>query len=131
MKGPSLSGHPLGGEGVGAEFQMIGVLIHFSNSCKNDKRNPSLFFNNKQYKNETEIQIRFSKWWENEKQKTNVKSAFKSKAKNGIRKPKFKFPFQSAAKTKNEIQIRFSMSRVDKKRKNRNGNFTRPKKNEK
>ena len=47
-----------------------------------------------------EIQIRFSKWWENEKQK-----------------PKFKSPFQSAAKKENEIQIRLSMSQVDKKRK--------------
>ena len=28
-------------------FQMTGVLIHFSNSCENDKRNSNLFFNNK------------------------------------------------------------------------------------
>ena len=54
-------------------------------------------------------------------------------------KPKFKSPFQSAAKTKkrkkkNEIQIRFSMSQVDKIRKiemGREFHFTRPKKNEK
>ena len=64
-----------------------------------------------------EIQIRFWKWWENEKQKL-----------------KFKSPFHSAAKTKNENQIRFSMSQVDKKRKIEMGmefHFTRPKKNEK
>ena len=64
-----------------------------------------------------EIQIRFSKWWENEKQK-----------------PKFKSPFQSAAKTKNKIQIRFSMSQVDEKRKiemEMEFHFTRPKKYEK
>ena len=98
------------------------------------QKNSNLFFNNKQCKYEkrnwnpfskvmrkrntkNEIQIRFSKWWENEKQK-----------------PKFKSPFQSAAKTKNEIRIRFSMSQVDKKRKiemEMEFHFTRPKKNEK
>ena len=98
---------PLGRE-RGAEFQVTGVLIHFSNSCQNDKRNSNLFFNNKQCKNEKrnsnpffkmmrkrntkhEIQIRFLKWCENEKRKT-----------------KFKSVFQSDAKTKHEIHIRFS-----------------------
>ena len=70
-----------------------------------------------------------------------------------IRKTKFKSVFQSEAKTKhekrnsnpffkvmrkrnmkNEIQIRFSMSRIDKKRKiemEMEFHFTRPRKNEK
>ena len=68
------------------EFQMTGVLIHFSNSCKNDKRNSNLFFNNKQCKNE--IQIHFSKLSENEKQNAKFKSVFQCHAKtknvNGI-----------------------------------------------
>ena len=49
-----------------------------------------------------------------------------------IRKAEFKSVFQSDAK--NEIQIRFSMSQVDKKRKiemEMEFHFTRPKKNEK
>ena len=65
---------------------MTGVLIHFSNSCKNDKRNSNLFFNNKQCKNE--IQIHFSKLSENEKQNAKFKSVFQCHAKtknvNGI-----------------------------------------------
>ena len=97
------SERPLG-EG-GGEFQMTGVLIHFSNSCKIDKPNSNLFFNNKQCKNEkrnsnpffkvmqkrktkTEIHTRFSKWSENEKQKAKFKSVFQCHAKtknvNGI-----------------------------------------------
>ena len=32
----------------GGEFQITGVLIHFSNSCKNDKQNSNLFVNNRQ-----------------------------------------------------------------------------------
>ena len=128
-------GHPLRGGG-GVEFQMTGVLIHFSNSCKKlqsvfqwewvddnkqckyEKRNWNPFFKVMRKRNtKNEIQIRFSKWWENEKQK-----------------PKFKSPFQSAAKTKNKIQIRFSMSQVDEKRKIEmeiEFHFTRPKKYEK
>ena len=75
--------------------ERTGVLIHFSNSYKNDKRNSNLFFNNKQCKNEkrnsnpffkvmrkrktkTEIHIRFSKWSENEKRNTKFKSVFQS-----------------------------------------------------
>ena len=70
--------------------------------------------------------------------KTKFKSVFESDEKTK-QKPRFKSSFQSAAKTKkrkkkNEIQIRFSMSQVDKKRKIEMGmefHFTRPKKNEK
>ena len=70
--------------------------------------------------------------------KTKFKSVFESDEKRK-QKPTFKSPFQSAAKTKNEkrktkLQIRFSMSQVDKKRKIEMGmefHFTRPKKNEK
>ena len=126
---------PVGGGG-GMEFQMTGVLIHFSNSCKKlqsvfqwewvddnkqckyEKRNWNPFSKVMRKRNtKNEIQIRFLKSWENEKQKL-----------------KFKSPFQSAAKTKSENQIRFSMSQVDKKRKIEMGmefHFTRPKKNEK
>ena len=95
------------GRGWG-EFQMTGVRIHFSNSCKNDKRNSNLFFNNKQCKNvkrnsnpffkvmrkrktKTEIQIRFSKLSENENKKAKLKSVFQCHAKtknvNGIWMP--------------------------------------------
>ena len=73
---------------------MTGALIHFSNSCKNDKRNSNLFFNNKQCKvmrkrkSKNEIQIRFSKSSENEKRKAKFKSVFQCHAKtknvNGI-----------------------------------------------
>ena len=67
-----------------------------------------------------EIQIRFSKWRENEKQKpTDSNPLFKGRRKR---------------KTKNEIQIRFSMSQVDTKRKiemEMEFHFTKPKKNEK
>ena len=54
-----------------------------------------------------EIQIRFWKWWENEKQKL-----------------KFKSPFQSAAKTKNEKRKSNPFFNVTsrQKTKNRNGN---------
>ena len=70
--------------------------------------------------------------------KTKFKSVFESDEKTK-QKPTFKSPFQSAAKTKNEkrktkLQIRFSMSQVDKKRKIEMGmefHFTRPKKTEK
>ena len=110
MKGPSLSrSSPWEG---GGEFQMTGVLIHFSNSCKIDKPNSNLFFNNKQCKNEkrnsnpifkvmrkrktkTEIHIRFSKWSENEKEIRSSNPFFKVKRKR---------------KTKSKIQICFSMS---------------------
>ena len=53
-----------------------------------------------------------------------VKSFFQSKAKNGIRKPKFKSPFQNAATTKNEKRNSnpfFSVISTQ-KTKNRNGN---------
>ena len=52
-----------------------------------------------------EIQIRFSKWWENEKQK-----------------PKFKSPFQSAAKTKNEKRNSNPFSNVTSRQKTKNRN---------
>ena len=58
----------------GGEFQMTGVLIRFSNSCKNDKGNSNLFFNNELRKNE--IHIHFSKWCENEKRKMKLISVF-------------------------------------------------------
>ena len=107
---------PLGGGG--RSFKWL-VLIHFSNSCKNDKRNSNLQckyekrnsnpFSKVMRKRNTknEIQIRFSKWWENEKQK-----------------PKFKSPFQSAAKTKNEKRNSNPFFNVTsrQKTKNRNGN---------
>ena len=86
-------GHPL--RLGGGEFQITGVhvLIHFSNSCKNDKWNSNLFVNNRQCKYEkrnsnpflkvmrkrktkTEIQIPFSKCGENEKRKAKIKSVF-------------------------------------------------------
>ena len=101
-------GHPLvGGWG---EFQMTGVLIHFSNSCKNDKRNSNLFFNNKQCKNET--QIRFSKWCENENRKMKFKSVFQSEAKTKkeIRSSNPFFKVKRKRKTKSKIQLRFLMS---------------------
>ena len=89
---------------------MTGVLIHFSNSCKNDKRNSNLFFNNKQCKNE--IQIRFSKWCESEKRKLKFASVFQSEAKTkketGSSNPFFKV--KRKGKTKSKIQICFSMS---------------------
>ena len=104
---------------------MTGVLIHFSNSCKKlqsvfqwewvddnkqckyEKRNWNPFSKVMRKRNtKNEIQIRFSKWWENEKQK-----------------PKFKSPFQSAAKTKNEKQNSNPFFNVTsrQKTKNRNG----------
>ena len=92
---------------------------------KNEKRKANPFFKVRRKQNtKTEIQIRFSKWWENEKQKTKVKSSFQSKAKNGIRKPKFKSPFQSAAKTKNEKRNSNPFFSVTSRQKttNRNGN---------
>ena len=108
----------------GGEFQITGVLMHFSNSCKNDKRNSNLFVNNSRCKYEkrnsdpffkvmrkrntkNDIQICFWKWWENEKQK-----------------PKFKSPFQSAAKTKNEKRNSNPFFSVTSRQnpKNRNGN---------
>ena len=103
-KAPHYPGHPL------AEFQMTGVLIHFSNSCKNDKRNSNLFFNNKQCKNE--IQIRFSKWCENENRKMKFKSVFQSEAKTKkeIRSSNPFFKVKRKRKTKSKIQICFSMS---------------------
>ena len=121
-KAPHYPGHPQGGEGRG-KFPMTSVLIRFSNSCKNDKRNSNLFFNKKQCKNEKgnwnpffkmkwkwktklkrnsypffkvmrkrktkyEVQFRFSKLIENEKQKAKFKSVFqchvKTKNVNGI-----------------------------------------------
>ena len=105
---------------------MTGVLIHFSNSCKKlqsvfqwewvdddkqckyEKRNWNPFSKAMRKRNtKNEIQIRFSKWWENEKQK-----------------PKFKSPFQSAAKTKNEKRNSNPFFNVTsrQKTKNRNGN---------
>ena len=60
----------------------------FFKSWKNDKRNSDPFFNNKPYKNE----------------KRNSNPFFKVMRK---RETKFKSVFQSNAKTKNEIQIRF------------------------
>ena len=107
-KAPHYPGHPLG-EG-GGEFQMTGALIHFSNSCKNDKRNSNLFFNNKQCKNET--QIRFSKWCENENRKMKFKSVFQSEAKTKkeIRSSNPFFKVKRKRKTKSKIQICFSMS---------------------
>ena len=123
-KAPHYPGHPLRGRG-GVEFQMTGVLIHFSNSCKKlqsvfqwewvddnkqckyEKRNWNPFSKVTRKRNtKNEIQIRFSKWWENEKQK-----------------PKFKSPFQSAAKTKNEKQNSNPFFNVTsrQKTKNRNG----------
>ena len=72
------------------------------------------FSNNKPYKNE--IQIRFSKWCENEKRnsypffkvmrkrktKTEVQMRFSKLGENEKRKAKFKSVFQCHAKTKNE-----------------------------
>ena len=115
-KAPHYPGHPLvGGWG---EFQMTGVLIHFSNSCKNDKRNSNLFFNNKQCKNE--IQIPFSKWWENETRNTKFKFVFQSdaKMKNEI-KTKLISVFQSDAKTKKETRSSNPFFKVRRKRKTR------------
>ena len=104
---------------------MTGVLINFSNSCKKlqsvfqwewvddnkqckyEKRNWNPFSKVTRKRNtKNEIQIRFSKWWENEKQK-----------------PKFKSPFQSAAKTKNEKENSNPFFNVTsrQKTKNRNG----------
>ena len=76
----------------------------------------SVFQSDAKTKHEKRNSNPFLKWWENEKQK-----------------PKLKSPFQSAAKTKHTIQIRFSMSQVDEKRKiemEMEFHFTRPKKYE-
>ena len=95
----------------------------FFKSWKNDKRNSDLFFNNKPYKNE--IQIRFSKWCENEKRnsnpffkvmrerKTKFKSVFKVMRKWKTKLKRNSLPFFKVVrkrKTKYEVQIRFSMS---------------------
>ena len=110
MKGPSLSRLIILVIPLWGEFQMTGVLIHFSNSCKNDKRNSNLFFNNKQCKNE--IQIRFSKWCENENRKMKFKSVFQSEAKTKkeIRSSNPFFKVKRKRKTKSKIQLCFSMS---------------------
>ena len=110
---------PLGGGG-GWSFKWLVFLSTFQIRAKNS----NLFFNNKQCKNEkrnwspfskvmrkrntkNEIQIHFSKGWENEKQKL-----------------KFKSPFQSAAKTKNQKRNSNPFFNVTsrQKTKNRNGN---------
>ena len=85
------------GRGRG-EFQMTGVLIHFSNSCKIDKPNSNLFFNNKQCKNE--------------KRKLKFISVFQSEAKTKkeIRSSNPFFKVKRKRKTKSKIQICFSMS---------------------
>ena len=55
---------------------MTGVLIHFSNSCKNDKRNSNLFFNNKQCKNEKGNSNPFFKVMRKRKTKTEIHIRF-------------------------------------------------------
>ena len=101
-----------GGGGRGAEFQMTGVLIHFSNSCKNDKRNSNL----RKRKIKTEIQIPFLKCGENKKRHSNpffnVTSRQKTKNRNAIpfykaeekRKMKMKFEFHFFKPSKNGWQ---------------------------
>ena len=82
-------------------------MITSNAQCKYEKRNWNPFSKVMRKRNtKNEIQIRFSKWWENEKQK-----------------PKFKSPFQSAAKTKNEKQNSNPFFNVTsrQKTKNRNG----------
>ena len=81
----------------GGEFQMTGVLIRFSNSCKNDKRNSNLFFNKKQCKNDKRNWNPFFKvtWKWKTKVKRNSYPFFKVMRKR---------------KTKSKIQICFSMS---------------------
>ena len=110
-----------------------GVLISFSNSCKNDKRNSNLFFNNKPCKNEkrnsfpffkvmrsqktkNEIRIRFSKWCENEKRNTKFKSVFQSLGEIEKQKAKFKSVFQCHTKTKNVNGIWIPFSHAIEKR---------------
>ena len=83
-------------------------MITSNAQCKYEKRNWNPFSKVMRKRNtKNEIQIRFSKWWENEKQK-----------------PKFKCPFQSAAKTKNVKQNSNPCFNVTSRRKtkNRNGN---------
>ena len=96
-------GHPLRWGG-GGEFQITGVhvLIHFSNSCKNDKWNSNLFVNNRQCKCEKRDSNPFLKVMRKRNKNRNSNPLFKVRRKR---------------KTKNEIQIRFSVSQVDKKRK--------------
>ena len=108
--------------------ERTGVLIHFSNSCKNDKRNSNLFFNNKQYKNEKRNSNPFFKSdaktknenWNSypffkvkrkRKKKYEVQIRFSKLSENEKQKAKFKSVFQCHAKTKNVngIWIPFSM----------------------
>ena len=98
--------------------------------CKNDKRNSDLFFNNNPYKNEkrnsnplskvmrkrktkfisvfqsdektkNEIFIRFSKWWEHEKQKAKIQICFSMSCENEKRKMEMEFEFHFPMPSKN------------------------------
>ena len=85
-----------GGEVAGASNDWTGVVIRFSSHAK--------MIN--------EIQICFSKWWENEKRNSNP--FFKVMRK---RKTKFISVFQSDAKTKNENWNWYPFFKVMRKRK--------------
>ena len=87
-----------------------GVLISFSNSCKNDKRNSNLFFNNKQCKNVKRNSNPFFKVMRKRKTKTEIHIRFSKRCGNEIRSSKPFFKVSRKRKTKSKIQICFSMS---------------------
>ena len=120
-----MPGQPRGG---GRGFKWLDWCSDpFFKSCKNDKRNSDLFFkvmrkretkfksvfqSNAKTKNKNEIQIRFSKWCENEIRKLKLIPVFQSdaKTKNEIRSAKPFFKLRRKRKTKSKIQICFSVS---------------------
>ena len=101
-----------GGGAVGGGFKWLVYESTFQIHAKMTNETPICFSITSNAKTKNEIQIRFSKWCENEKRKLKFISVFQSEAKTKkeIRSSNPFFKVKRKRKTKSKIQICFSMS---------------------